>query len=415
MTKRRSRKLLLIPFVVALAVVTVAVVTVVHRHAPATVQPSTSSGSSVDQLQLGATLTQKTGLAETLPTGLLDRSVDVANVSLSGDGTGNPEPSPGVYDWSSLDARMHQVAPLHAMVSMRVFEAPPWMTGGKAKAAVRPRFYKAFADLVVAAARRYPQIRYFAIWNELSGYRTDPAHWNYEAYTRLYNVVYTALKALSADLQVGGPYAPFPPAPARGVRSSLTGPWGAIDQNSLDAVSYWLDHKVGADFIAIDGRTAQPTIVPKYPAAATNLFSTVDRWIAAQTPLPIWWMEWYARSPQLGAAEWNAVSAYALVQIAASGARTALIWDSEFIPGRSTSTPGLWVAETDAETSLTPVFESLRVDMFGTQVKLASPDPGVVILENANHFIAIELDGSRQSVVVLGKTVILNSYAIVTG
>ena len=417
MVKRKFRILLVVLLIVVISGSAVAVVVSGRHHNSPTValSPAHSSAYSIDRLRLGVTLTQKTNLSEPLPSELLNRSVDVVTVSLSGNGTSDPEPKPGVYDWSSLDSRIRQVAPLHAEVAMRVFEAPIWMTGGKAKAAVRPRFYQAFAELVVAAAQRYPRVRYFAIWNELMGYRADPAHWDFEAYTRLYNVVYTALKGMNPNLQVGGPYAPFPPVSEGGAQSTISGPWGALDQNSLNAVSYWLDHKAGADFIAIDGRTAAPTKVPSQPVAATEMFSAVNRWIVTKSTLPIWWMEWYARSPQLGPAEWNAVSAYALVQIAASGARTALIWDPEFIPGHSTATPGLWVSATDAGTALTPVFETLRVDMFGTRVKLASPESGVVILENANHFIAIEVNGYRQSVVVGGKTVILNSYAIVTG
>jgi len=373
------------------------------------------AGAVVDRLQLGATLTQQTPLTETLPAALLDKSVGIVGVSLSGNGTDDPEPSPGVFDWSSLDSRMRQLQSVHASIMMRVFEAPPWMTGGVPKGAVRPRFYHAFAELVLDSAERYPMIHYFAIWNELMGYRSDPSHWNYVAYTRLYNVVYSTLKGFNPSLNIGGPYAPFPPASVHSRESTIVGPWGALDQNSLDTVTYWLAHKAGADFIAVDGRTAFPSAVPSDPVGATTMFAAVDSWIEHQTTLPIWWTEWYARSPKLGSAEWNALSAYALIQLAYSGASSALIWDSEFEPGRSTATPGLWTAGTQTGTALTPVFNVLRGEMIGTEVRLWSPVAGVEELTNPGHFVAIDLTGQGRRISVLGRTVELPPYGIVTG
>ena len=378
--------------------------------------PTPGPGSaSIDQLQLGATLTQKTTLTESLPVALLNKTVGIVGVSLAGDGTDDPEPSPGVFDWSSLDARMRQLSSVHASIMMRVFEAPPWMTGGVSKGAVKPRYYHAFANLVLDAAERYPAIHYFAIWNELMGYRSDPNHWNYEAYTRLYNVVYAVLKGFNPSLSVGGPYVPFPTTKVSARSSTIVGPWGALDQNSLNAVTYWLAHKVGADFIAVDGRTALPFSIPSEPVGATTMFAAIDRWIEQRTSLPIWWTEWYARSPKLGSGEWNAVSAYALIQLADSGATSALIWDPEFKPGESTATPGIWTAGTPMGTSLAPVFDELKNEMMGTEVHLSSPSVGVEELANSKHFIAINLTNQAQNLGNLGRTVELSPYEILTG
>lgn len=369
----------------------------------------------MDVLQLGATLTQQTSLTESLPTELLNSTVNYVNLSLGVNGTTDPEPEPGVFDWTSLDARMDQVAPLGSSVVMRVFDAPPWMSArAKSKAAVLPRYYQAFADLVVDVARRYPQIHYFMVWNELMGYRGNPSQWNFRGYTNLYNVVYRALKAYNPDLQVGGPYAPFPPATDKSMKSNMTGPWGTLDQNSLDTVTYWLQHKAGADFLVVDGRTAAPDAIPSQPAAATELFSAVDRWLEQQTSLPIWWAEWYARSPELGSKEWNAVSAYALLQLADSGASAAFIWDAEFIPGgQSTATPGLWISGTNEGTALAPVFESLKSSFYRTMVKLYAPVAGVEVLTNNADCIAVDVDGVvHRHVPICGRKVRIRPYQI---
>jgi hypothetical protein len=398
-----------------------------HQQTPTTGPPTTtgspaSPGPSapvvgVDHLQLGAMLTQQTSLDETLPATLLDSAVGYVGVSLGDDGTTDPEPQPGVYDWSSLDARMRQFTPLHARIVLRAFDAPPWMTGsGAAKSAPLPQYDQAYADLVLAALQRYPQIHYCVVWNELKGYRQVPNHWDFQGYTTLYNTVYTTVKARLPGVAVGGPYVPFPPAAPGESPSALTGAWGTISQNSLDGVSYWLQHKVGADFLAVDGRTAMPGVTPAQPAAATELFSTVDDWLRTQTTLPIWWMEWYARSPDLGAPRWNAVSAYALMQLAASGADNAFLWNPEFVPGTtSPATPGIWESGTANDTGLTPVFRVLATRLYGAQVTLSSPARGVELLTDGTAYVAVNTQDRARTITVAGTALPLPSYAIATG
>ena len=56
--------------------------------------------------------------------------------------------------------------------------------------------------------------------------------------------------------KVGGPYVVLASLDAgRPDASDLRGPWGTIDHRALDVVDYWLTHKVGADFVAVDGNT----------------------------------------------------------------------------------------------------------------------------------------------------------------
>jgi hypothetical protein len=397
---------------------------------PGTSSPAGSgaAGLQPDQMQLAATLTHSTALSEALPQGLLDRSVRFVGVTMYGDGDPDPEPEPGTYDWSGLDARMQQVAGLDAAPVLKVFNAPGWMKfADRPKSAVTPAHYQDFADLAVAVARRYPQIHYFEIWNELWGYRQGlSGPWNYQAYTDFYNVVYQALKAYNPNLQVGGPYVPFPPATEANYSSALRGPWGAVDQRSLDAVSYWLQHKAGADFIVVDGRTGPPTQVPPQPAAATEMFAAVDQWLRSQTGLPIWWNEWYAESAQLGPAEWNAVSADALLQLASSGASMANLYQAEYVSNLTAypqlvrrhgiaPTPGLWMHGTDASTPLAQVFETMQDSLSGTAVRLYQPTPGVEVLASAAHYVAVDVDGSSHLLVIEGKTLTIGPWQILSG
>ena len=378
-------------------------------------------------MQLAASPTHSTPASEVLPTALLQSSVHYIGVTLDGDGVADPEPSQGSFDWSSLDARMNQLAALRLPVVLKVFNAPGWMkTSDTPKAAVSASHDQDFANLAVAAARRYPQIHYFEVWNELWGYRNASGAWNYQGYTDLYNAVYTALKSYNPQLQVGGPYAPFPPSINSQFDSSLKGPWGAVDQRSLDAVTYWLQHKAGADFIVVDGRTGQPADVPQNPAASTEMFAAITLWIRSQTNLPIWWNEWYAESAQLGPAEWAAVSADALLQLASSGAAMANLFQAEYISNAEeypqlvakhgiAPTPGLWFQGSDNPTALAPVFQALQGHLYGTTVRLYSPSPGVEALTGGSHFIAVDVDGATHTVSVAGRSLTLGPWQITTG
>jgi len=53
--------------------------------------------------------------------------------------------------------------------------------------------------------------------------------------------------------------------------------------------------------------------------------------------------------------------------------------------------------------------------MIGTEVRLWSPVAGVEELTNPGHFVAIDLTGQGRRISVLGRTVALPPYGIVTG
>jgi hypothetical protein len=81
--------------------------------------------------------------------------------------------------------------------------------------------------------------------------------WAYENYTAMYNLVYTAIRAVRSDVKIGGPYVPFGNLLPPGAVSPVAGPWGAVNPNSLAAMLYWLRNRVGADFVCLDGHAAK--------------------------------------------------------------------------------------------------------------------------------------------------------------
>ena len=310
---------------------------------------------------------------------------------------------------------MAQVASVGAVPVMRLFDAPGWMTAkGQAKTAPTPAHYQDFANLCLAVAKRYPQIRAFVVWNEMDGFRSPNTQWDPARYTDMYNDVYTTLKSFNSALLVGGPYAPFATTTKSADYShipGMTGPWGHLDERSFATVTYWLQHKAGADFIAIDGRTALVDHYPAAPVASVEMFGAITRWLRSQTSLPIWWTEWYARD-HTGNPQWSAIATDALITMASHGVSTALLWQPES-SGISTEspTPGLWLTRTASPTPLVPVFRTLEA-LVGQQVTQGTPVPGVLTLTGAGMGIGLDLDSAAHVVSFLGHRVDLSPYEV---
>ncbi|MFP5021771.1 GH39 family glycosyl hydrolase [Pseudonocardia phyllosphaerae] len=324
-----------------------------------------------EPMELGVTHTQQslddTENAEARARGtqvLSSLGQEYQNQHIMGFGALNPEPSPGQYDWSSLDRRMDLTKETGGKAMLTLCCAPDWMKGGppggtrwdKLEDNVKPPFYKDFAKLTAEAVKRYPQVDRVAVWNELKGfYHEDQNRWDYEGYTAMYNEVYKAVKAVRPDVQVGGPYVVMSSvAPDSSDASDVRGPWGALDKRPLDVLDYWLKHNVGADFIAVDGSTTnrgqQDAISPVDVGA--QKFATIDDWISRRTELPIWWLEFYANVPADAKAGYDApasaVSTLAVLQsMARSGTSGALLWGPEGSDDLKYSS--LWSPATDAD------------------------------------------------------------------
>lgn len=126
---------------------------------------------------------------------LQDGNINFQNIHIMGWGPGNPNPAPGVYDWSNLDAFVGRVQKVHnAEVVLTLCTAPGWMkTSGEdwnMTDKVAEEHYDDFAELCSLIGKRYADVKYFQIWNEQKGWwMSDIA-----GFTTFYNVIYDQLR-----------------------------------------------------------------------------------------------------------------------------------------------------------------------------------------------------------------------------
>jgi len=324
---------------------------------------------SLPQLAVGVTHTQAsidgTGAAAASAEALLGSTPGtLQNQHIMGWGARNPEPSPGVFDWTDLDRRVALMRRTSGTPVITLCCSPDWMKGGAAgttnwnalTVAPQVAHFDDFAELTRQVALRYPDVLHFQVWNEMKGFWDSSRNrWRYEDYTTLYNKVYVALKSVNPAIKVGGPYVHVQSwAPgANYYASTLSGPWGVVDRRDLDVITYWLANKVGADFITVDGgvlaKTSSTTTAMLVPEVdATAKLEAVTTWIRQRTNLPVWWAELYAvpySNPNLLSAVDQATALTAAVaHLQAAGASAALFWEPEAKVG--STLPGLWSSTT---------------------------------------------------------------------
>ncbi|WP_445053391.1 GH39 family glycosyl hydrolase [Streptomyces sp. SAS_269] len=290
--------------------------------------------------------------------------------ALMGWGADNPEPVKGRYDFGAMDRRVAFIRESGGTPVITLCCAPDWMKGGRPGAgntdwsraaletAPTPEHYQDFADLAATVARRYPDVRHFIVWNEFKGFWNDgERRWDYEGYTRMYNLVYQALKKVDEDIMVGGPYLVMDslgPHQKENASAGFRGLWGAMDQRVLDAFGYWNTHRAGADFVVVDGSSYTNDDEPLPDEfAATDKLTAVSEWVRRQThDLPLWWAEYYVE-PADGDGErtgWSeahrlAVHATGMIAMARGGADSGFYWNPEGEKGADC--PGcLWTPTT---------------------------------------------------------------------
>jgi hypothetical protein len=259
--------------------------------------------------------------------------------AIMGWGVDNPEPSPGQYDFRSLDRRMDFILRSGGIPVIVLCCAPDWMKGGepgetnwdRLEDAPRPEHFADFAALSAAVAERYPYVRHFLVWNEFKGFFDDElGRWDARAYTALYNDVYDAVKAVDPANRVGGPYLEFASKPLGSPDTSplLQGPWGAVDQRYIDAFIYWNLGRKGVDFVAVDAHATTAQGAPD-EFTAVQKFAAVTAWLRAQVNVPIWWTEWYVEParPRWSFEHQVALRVAAMIELASSGADTVLYWN----------------------------------------------------------------------------------------
>ena len=400
----------------------------------------------VSHLQLGVTHTQHTADSWNDPgavsraRGLLANTTVFQNQHIMGWGAGNPEKSPGQYDFSSLDARVALMRATGATPVITLCCAPDWMKGGqpgttdwsKLAAEPDPSHFADFAALAAAVAKRYPDVRYFQVWNELKGFWRAGLHrYDYEGYTALYNQVYDAVKAVRPDAQIGGPYAvitSWSPNASTSSRSAVAGPYGSLDQRPLDAIAYWLAHKHGADFITLDAGTDNKDGVSTGAYTGAQKFADVASWLrklpvatypGART-LPLWWAEWKVetspRSTDL--AYLTSIMASGLATTLRSGASVALIWGAQGDAQGMSNPVGLFTDTSSASggipTPLADVMRGLRTRFPpGTHlVNATTSSRQVDVLASARNVMLVNHSSHAKSVRFGGKAFQLAPYGV---
>ncbi|MGW8380402.1 xylan 1,4-beta-xylosidase [Streptomyces sp. ODS28] len=360
------------------------------------------------------------------------------NQHIMGWGADNPEPSPGKYDFADLDRRVDLMRRTGRPPVITLCCAPDWMKEGgepgktdwgDLEGAPTPRHYADFARLAATVARRYPDVRHFVVWNELKGFYDDRAdRWDYEGYTRLYNLVYTALKKVNRNNLVGGPYVVMDSVGRASTHASdVTGPWGALDQRSLDAVEYWSRHRKGADFAVVDGSSY--SIDDRYVPdefTATQKFTAVSEWVRKVTKLPLWWNEWYVETgdendERDGWSEQHrlAVQAAGMAALARGGTETAFYWNPQNKGGKCAGC--LWRSTElgDGGGELPMMGLLSRFDKeFGPgtrfrQVSIAKDDrPNVVVLADDKAVLVVNTLDRRIDAKIDGRSFPMKGYEV---
>ncbi len=209
------------------------------------------------------------------------------------------------------------------------------------------------------------------------------------------------------DATVGGPYISVKSySTPRGNALSTTpsGPWGTLDQTSLNAISYWMANKVGADFVAVDGTafTKDAGLITD-PLTSTAKYAAADAWLAQRTTLPIIWMESHLLPvPTLYSDQQQAaLRVAALVEMASSGASVGMQWQAEQQAGWD---EGLWSSTAVAGGGQPTVLGQELPGVLGVlsaPVTLVPGQPaGVLTATGANGTVTVTLNKQTSSVVV---------------
>jgi hypothetical protein len=394
------------------------------RLGDVTVKVDRSTPDGVSHMATGVTLVRYTvdswGDPGAVARGraLLSGASAYVNQHTYGWGTVNPEPAPGVFDWSSLDYRINMIRSMHAQVILTLCCAPDWMTAIDRTSSTypllspTPEHYADFADLARRIAQRYPDVHYFQVWNELKGfwdYGTN--NWDYVAYTKFYNVVYDALKGVSNSLQVGGPYIILEGSGTHYGDWSQEDPILARNKVVLD---YWLAHKHGADYISVD-RTAKADHDPlTYPPAQvlqfTNLFETICNQLHAMTNLPVWWSE-----ERFDGGPWNyqaAGLASIMLHETKCGSAMSITWSPEGVagdvdggnyqnlfsdtrvPGGGQPFPYYWAFKAFHD-DFGPGTQLFKADSSSADVEVLASASHVLLINKRSNIVGVDVNGQR--------------------
>lgn len=368
---------------------------------------------------------------------LLKRACRLHNAHIHGWGVKFPEIAPGVWNWESLDRRINYIRSLGGEPIITLCAAPDWMKGpydseeeklylahGQKwwwfeKAPLR-EFFDDYARVCVEVAKRYPDVRYYQVWNEMKGFvyedrdRQFDNHiqFYYEEYTEFYNKIYTAMKAHDPELLIGGFY---PVLGGMGIpRGDDYYSMHPIVPHDREAMMYWLEHKAGAEFICVDrGMTSwwssyKNTYTADEVIDSAAEFENIMNQIHKVCDLPIWWSEYYFAGKK-GTDYCYACAAAQLIHMVRGGGETkALLWNPMDSEGLNTA---LFSANTSPEgcqpTAYYPIWKAFNSD-FGRSRKIyhasvsdesvllcLASDKSTVLVNKRNDTLALELDGTE--------------------
>lgn len=357
---------------------------------------------------------------------LLRSGVKYQNQHIIGFGADDINPSPGVYSWGSLDARIQTARDSGNEAVITICCAPGWMkasgnTWANIEEAPTVAHHQDYANLAAQVAARYPDVKYFQVWNEMKGMWSDSLNrWDYERYTDLYNKIWTAVKAVRPDAKIGGPYVSL----GGGSISPNQYETNPIAPNEQAVLDYWATHKLGADFLIVDGWVGYYHEGPDWTKSSKFQGWTEDRllngtrWFGGVTKklkqynLPIWWAEdYFVYSPN---DDFEAVGlASMLYHELKGGASTSLRWMPQAtavnnqnlftdtrVAGGGQPFPNYYVYK-DFHTFFGPGTQLLRA---------TSSDPKVLVLASQSKTMLINQNNIQRIVSVNGTTISLGGY-----
>jgi len=290
-------------------------------------------------------------------------------------------PGPGQYEWKTLDHRMNLIRSIKNSVPVITFcGAPAWMKDFDPKVKwqvevrVRDENVADFASLCKTVALRYPDVKYFQVWNEFKGYGKD-----YIRLTNMYKAVYDSVKSERPDVKIGGPYL------NKGGRD--------VSDWDREAVAYWLKNGSGAEFFTYDGWIEgwpPGGKTEEWMMGRTDFFGKLSKEYAAMSNLPVWISEFYGgKNDNLEFTAANYASCY--YHALKNGTNVALLWEP-FSFGRLFS-------KTDSANGGQPTPHYFVVKAFNTYF-----GPGTQLYKAESSSGNLDVLASREKVLLINKS-----------
>lgn len=211
-------------------------------------------------------------------------------------------------NFSSLDALVGRMKMVGGEYMLTLCSAPGWMLvsepANKYDPESRPKeeYFDDYAKLCATVAKRYPQVKYFQIWNEFKGFwDKDLNGIDIELYIKFYNKVYNAVKEARPDAVIGGFYGT--------IQGDYTDQYGykydasfnpANDNEYWNMLNKWEDGAVGYDFVSCDYgiqafKNYAKLTKPQVFNNTKNYYYALER-MCKETDKPIVMAEYYGQS-----------------------------------------------------------------------------------------------------------------------